>query len=302
VVAAMYHFVHILDIEAMKPRLLAHCVANDILGTILLAHEGLNATVAGSREGIDSLLAYLRADARFASLIHKESQAPAPPFLRMKVKLKREIVTMGVPATDPTELTGTRVDAVQWNQLIEDPDVLVVDTRNAYEHGIGSFKNAVSPETETFREFPEFVKNKLDPEKHQKIAMFCTGGIRCEKASNYLLKEGFAEVYHLDGGILRYLETVNEQASLWRGECFVFDDRVAVDANLAPGSYSQCSACRWPLSAADRASRHYEHGISCPHCHDKLSAEKIAGLSERKHQQQLAQQRGRGEPGQDTRD
>ncbi|MGZ0190673.1 MAG: oxygen-dependent tRNA uridine(34) hydroxylase TrhO, partial [Alphaproteobacteria bacterium] len=234
---------------------------------------------------------YLRTDPRFKTLRHKESYADKSPFRRMKVRLKREIVTMGVPDTDPGELCGERVDAKRWNELLQDPEVLTIDTRNAYECDIGTFENAISPNTETFREFPKFADAELDPKKHRKIAMFCTGGIRCEKATNYLMKQGFEEVYHLDGGILKYLETVDRQDSLWRGECFVFDDRIAVDANLAPGSYAQCHACRRPLSEADREAPQYQIGVSCHHCHGKTSAEKVSGLKERQRQFDLADHR-----------
>jgi UPF0176 protein len=290
-IAAMYYFVPLPDFQAMREPLLAQCEAHNIKGTILLAEEGINGTIAGDRQGIDSLLQFLRADPRLAALTHKESMADAPPFHRIKVKLKKEIVTMGIADTDPTELTGTRVDARQWNELLADPDVLVVDTRNEYEHDIGTFSRAVSPQTETFRQFPAWVEEKLDPARDKKIAMFCTGGIRCEKATNYLLKHGFDEVYHLDGGILKYLESVPAEDSLWHGECFVFDDRVAVDSALQPGTYAQCFACRRPLSQADRESEHYQHGISCPHCIDKISADKKSRLSERQRQIELAKAR-----------
>jgi UPF0176 protein len=295
VVVAMYHFVGLDDFEALKPPLLDVCVTNGLKGTILLAREGLNGTVSGSRAGIDALLAFLKADPRFETLRHKESYAAAPPFRRMKVRLKREIVTMGVPDTDPGTLCGERVDAKRWNDLIQDPDVLTIDTRNAFECAIGTFENAISPNTTSFREFPHFVDTQLDPQKHRKIAMFCTGGIRCEKATNYLMRQGFEEVYLLDGGILKYLETVDKDQSLWRGECFVFDERVAVDENLAPGSHTSCYACRMPLSAADRASPLYQTGVSCPHCHGTHSAAKLAGLQERQRQMDLAEARKDGD-------
>jgi UPF0176 protein len=291
VVVAMYHFVGLDDFEALKPLLLDVCVENDLKGTILLAREGLNGNVSGSRTGIDALLSFLMADHRFKTLQHKESYAGAAPFRRMKVRLKREIITMGVPNTDPGALCGERVDAKRWNDLIQDPDVLTIDTRNAYECAIGTFENAVSPNTTSFRQFPNFVDTALDPQKHRRIAMFCTGGIRCEKATNYLIKRGFDKVYHLDGGILKYLETVDKDESLWRGECFVFDDRVAVDENLAPGGHTQCYACRMPVGVEDRASPHYQIGVSCPHCHGKHSVEKIARLQERHRQMDMAQPR-----------
>ncbi len=291
VVVAMYHFVGLDDFEQMKPPLLALCRAQGLVGTILLAREGLNGTVAGPREGIDALLWHLMSDPRFATLRYKESYADSAPFRRMKVRLKREIVTMGVPDTDPGALTGERVDARRWNELIQDPDVLTIDTRNAYECEIGTFENAVSPDTGSFREFPDFVDRQLDPKKHTKVAMFCTGGIRCEKATNYLLRQGFKDVFHLDGGILKYLETVDRDENLWRGECFVFDERVTVDENLAPGSYLQCHACGWPLSEADRESEHYQVGVSCHRCHGSHSPDKQAGLEERQRQYDLADRR-----------
>ncbi|MFT5445362.1 MAG: UPF0176 protein [Gammaproteobacteria bacterium] len=291
VIAAMYCFVQLPDFQAMKEPLLAQCVVHNIKGTILLAEEGINATIAGDRQGIDNFLQYLRDDPRLAELRHKESHAHDAPFHRIKVKLKNEIVTMGIPDTDPAALSGTRVDAEQWNTLIEDPNVLVIDTRNDYEHDIGTFTRAVSPQTESFRQFPAWVRDQLSPARDKKIAMFCTGGIRCEKATNYLLKQGFEEVYHLDGGILKYLETITPEKSLWHGECFVFDDRVAVDSNLQPGTHAQCFACRRPLSQVDRESEHYRHGISCPHCIDTISDDKKTRLSERQRQLELAQAR-----------
>ena len=294
VVAAMYRFTRLADYQSMKEPLLAHCLEQDIKGTVLLAEEGINATIAGSRHGIDSVLRYLRADPRLETLTCKESLADNAPFHRIKIKLKKEIVTMGVADTDPNELHGKRMDAQLWNELITDPDVLVIDTRNHYEHGIGTFANAVSPHTETFREFPAYVNAQLGAEKHRKIAMFCTGGIRCEKATNYLMKQGFTDVYHLDGGILKYLETVNPDASLWHGECFVFDERVAVDANLKQGKHAQCFACRRPVSETDQTSVDYQAGISCPHCIDKVSDDKKNRLAERQRQIRLA--RARNEP------
>lgn len=291
VVVAMYHFVGLDDFEQMKPPLLALCVANGLVGTILLAREGLNGTVAGPRTGIDNLLSHLRADSRFTTLRYKESFTDTPPFRRMKVRLKQEIVTMGVPDTDPGALCGERVDAKRWNELVQDPDVLTIDTRNAYECDIGTFENAISPDTSSFREFPDFVDTRLDPQKHRKIAMFCTGGIRCEKATNYLMRQGFKEVFHLDGGILKYLETVDENESLWHGECFVFDERITVDENLAPGSYVQCHGCGYPLSETDRTSTHYQVGVSCHRCHGTHSSEKVSGLKERQRQYDLADHR-----------
>ncbi|MBS41138.1 MAG: hypothetical protein CMM83_05415 [Rhodospirillales bacterium] len=294
VVLAFYHFIQIDDVEILKISMKKVCEDNKIIGTILLAEEGINATIAGGRAGIDNLLSHLKVDIRFSNLVYKESFTKKKPFKRLKVKTRNEIVSMGIPNTDPKSLSGIRVDAHQWNQLIQDPDVITIDTRNEYECEIGSFKNAVSPGTKTFREFPGFVDKALDPEKHNKVAMFCTGGIRCEKATHYLLKKGFKEVYQLDGGILKYLETVNHEESLWHGECFVFDDRVTVDKNLGPGSFKQCSACRRPLSAKDRESPNFVQGISCPHCYGKISVKKLSALKERQHQIELRKIRKNG--------
>ncbi|MFK8066687.1 MAG: rhodanese-related sulfurtransferase [Gammaproteobacteria bacterium] len=291
VVAAMYKFVQLPDYVALRDPLLEHMLSHDIKGTLLLAQEGMNGTVAGSREAIDSLMDYLKSDQRFDGISTKESLTSEPPFLRTKVKLKKEIVTMGVPGIDPTELNGQRVDPEDWNDLISDPEVILIDTRNEYEVGIGTFKNAVSPDTETFREFPEYVEKNLDPEKHKKVAMFCTGGIRCEKSTNYLLSQGFDQVYHLNGGILKYLEEVPEQDSLWEGECFVFDARVSVDHNLEEGMYEQCFACRRPLSDQDRQSDKYQEGISCPFCFDNMSDERRERFAERQRQIEFAKER-----------
>lgn len=291
VVVTMYHFVRLDDFINLKPPLLKLCVENGLMGTILLANEGLNGTVAGPRTGVDILLAWLLSASRFKTMRYKESYADTPPFRRMKVRLKREIVTMGVPDTNPGILCGMRVDAKQWNKLLEDSNVITIDTRNAYEHEVGTFKNSISLDTKTFRDFPKFVDKRLDPQKHQRVAMFCTGGIRCEKASNYMIKRGFKEVYHLDGGILKYLETVDRKESLWQGECFVFDNRVAVDEDLVSGSYILCHACRRPLSESNLKSSLYEVGVSCHHCFGKHRAKKIAGLKERQRQYEMAEHR-----------
>jgi UPF0176 protein len=292
VVAAIYKFVKLIDCASMREPLLARCDALGITGTLLLAEEGINGTIAGSRSGIDKILAYLRSDPRFADLEHKESFADHPPFYRMKVKLKKEIVTMGVPGIDPTEQVGQYVKPEDWNALISDPDVLLIDTRNDYEVGVGTFKGAVDPRITTFREFPDYVKNNFDPEKQPRVAMFCTGGIRCEKASAYMLQQGFPEVYHLQGGILKYLENVPAEQSLWEGECFVFDQRVAVGQGLAPGHYELCYGCSRPITADEKASPKYQAGVSCPHCYDSLAPEKRAAALERQKQVELAKQRG----------
>ena len=292
VVAAVYKFVKLTDCAAMRKPLLAQCDTLGITGTLLLAEEGINGTIAGTRSGIDRILAYLRRDPRLADLEHKESAAGQPPFYRMKVKLKKEIVTMGVAGIDPTELAGHYVKPEDWNALINDPEVLLIDTRNDYEVEVGTFKGALDPRITTFREFPEYVKKNIDPQRKPRVAMFCTGGIRCEKASAYMLQQGFPEVYHLQGGILKYLENVPAEESLWQGECFVFDQRVAVGQGLAPGHYELCYGCSRPITAEEKTSPRFQAGISCPHCYDSLTPEKRAAATERQKQVALAKQRG----------
>jgi UPF0176 protein len=292
VVVALYKFVSLPDYKGKRDALLTHCQSQDVWGTLLLAEEGINGTIAGPRGGIDSVLAYLRADKRLVDLEHKESFCEENPFLRMKVKLKKEIVTLGVEGVSPTNAVGQYVKPEDWNALISDPDVVVVDTRNDYEYEIGTFKGAIDPNTESFREFPEYVEKNLDPAKHKKVAMFCTGGIRCEKSTSYMLEQGFDEVYHLQGGILKYLEEVPAQESLWEGECFVFDERVAVKHNLEEGQYDQCHACRHPITEEDKKSEHYVLGISCPKCVDKMSDEQRQRFAERQKQIDLANKRG----------
>ena len=292
VVAALYKFVTLEDYIAMREPLLDCCVTAGVKGTLLLAEEGINGTIAGTREGIDAVMTYLRNDARLADLEHKESFDDHMPFYRMKVKLKKEIVTMGVDGIDPNQTVGTYVKPEDWNALIDDPEVLLIDTRNDYEYGIGSFRGAVDPHTTTFREFPGWVRENLDPAKQRKVAMFCTGGIRCEKASAFMLKEGFEEVYHLQGGVLKYLEEVPEAESAWEGECFVFDNRVAVNQQLEKGQYDQCYGCRHPITEDDKRSPHYVKGVCCPRCFDSLSEDQMARFSERQKQIELAKQRG----------
>ncbi|BAU08441.1 rhodanese domain-containing protein [Fischerella sp. NIES-3754] len=284
VVATFYKFVKLPDYVEIQQPLLSYCQAQGIKGTILLAEEGINGTIAGSREAIDSLLSFLRSDSRLADLEHKESTAEKPPFQRIKVRLKKEIVTMGLADIDPNEKVGTYVSPQDWNKVISDPEVVVIDTRNDYEFSIGTFKGALNPATESFRQFPEYVSNHLDPSQHKKVALFCTGGIRCEKASSFMLAQGFQEVYHLKGGILKYLEEVPAEESLWEGECFVFDERVAVSHGLEPGSYEMCVGCGHPISDTDKTSPKYEEGICCPHCFDSLTPEKRERLEEKKRQ------------------
>jgi len=292
VVCALYHFVRLNEHSSLKQPLLSLMREQDIKGTLLLAAEGINGTVAGQRQAIDHLLAWLKGQNEFKDLVYKESYVEKQPFSRTKVKLKKEIVTMGVDNIDPTHIVGTYVKPKDWNELISDPDVLLVDTRNDYEVAIGTFKGALNPETETFREFPDYVKQNLDTTKHKKVAMFCTGGIRCEKSTAYLKQEGFDEVYHLEGGILKYLEEVPEEKTLWEGECFVFDNRVSVDHQLEKGIYDQCYACRMPITEQDKQHQYYQQGISCHHCYDKTDALQKARYLERQHQIEIAKQRG----------
>ena len=292
VVCAMYKFVTLNHYEALRDPLLERMKTLSVFGTLLLASEGINGTVSGSRESIDTLLQWLRQDSCLADIDCKESYTDKRPFLRSKVKLKKEIVTMGVEGIDPKRVVGTYVEPKDWNALISDPEVLLVDTRNDYEVQVGTFRGAVNPDTETFREFPHYVKDNLDPQQHKKIAMFCTGGIRCEKSTAYLKEQGFEEVYHLKGGVLKYLEEVPADDTLWDGECFVFDDRVTVDHHLQKGQYDQCHACRLPITDEDKTSEQYVKGVSCPHCYEKISQKQRQRFAEREKQMQLAARRG----------
>ena len=292
VVCALYHFVRLDDYQSLQQPLLDVMLENRVKGTLLLANEGINGTIAGERAGIDAVLKWLKFDPRLKDLNHKESYDDTYPFYRSKVKLKKEIVTMGVEGIDPNRKVGTHVPASEWNALIADPEVLLIDTRNDYEVEIGSFQNAVNPNTNSFREFPEYVEKHLDPERHKKIAMYCTGGIRCEKSTAYLKEKGFDDVYHLQGGILKYLEEVPQEESLWQGECFVFDNRVAVNHALEKGDYDQCHACRLPITEEDKQSEYYEKGVSCPRCYDKLSEAQKTAFKERQKQIELAASRG----------
>lgn len=296
VVAALYKFVTLEDFTALRQPLLDAMLANGVKGTLLLAQEGINGTVSATREGIDGLLAWLRQDPRLVDVDHKESYCDEQPFYRTKVKLKKEIVTLGVPGVDPNRQVGTYVEPQDWNALLNDPEVLLVDTRNDYEVAIGTFEGAIDPKTTSFREFPAYVKAHFDPSRHKKVAMFCTGGIRCEKASSYMLGEGFEAVYHLKGGILKYLEEVPQAESKWQGDCFVFDNRVTVRHDLTEGDYDQCHACRSPIDAAARASEQYSPGISCPHCWGKLSDKTRHAAIERQKQIELAKARNQPHP------
>ena len=292
VVSALYHFVTLDDYQAMRQPLYDFMVENHIKGTLLLAKEGINGTVAGLKTSIDRLHTWLRSDERLKDLRTKESFDDNMPFYRTRVKLKKEIVTMGIQGIDPNHIVGTYVKSEDWNDLISDPEVTVIDTRNDYEFSIGTFKNAVNPQTETFRQFPAYVKDNMNPEKNKKVAMFCTGGIRCEKSTAYLKEQGFEEVYHLQGGILKYLETIPEEETLWQGECFVFDNRVSVDHKLNKGSYDQCHACRLPITEQDKNSDKYVQGVSCPSCYNKKTQQQRQRFAERERQVQLAKMRG----------
>jgi len=302
IVCAMYKFVALENFEAMRQPLVEEMLKNQIKGTLLLASEGINGTVSGPREGIDNLLAYLNSDERINPISYKESLHDNPPFYRTKVKLKKEIVTMGVEGIDPRETVGTYVKPSEWNALISDPEVTVIDTRNDYEIEIGTFEHAINPNTKTFREFPDYVKNEMNPAKNKKVAMFCTGGIRCEKSTAYLKEQGFEEVYHLEGGILQYLEDVPEEESLWKGDCFVFDNRVAVNHQLEKSHYDQCYACRLPITEDDKQSDKYEPGVSCPHCFGTHTEEQIARFREREKQVQLANERDEAHVGSEAHD
>jgi len=288
VVAALYQFIPLPQFQTLKEPLEDLCNNLGIKGILLLAHEGINGTVAGSREAIDTLHTFL--EQHFDGLEYKESWAEKMPFHRLKVRLKKEIVTLGT-AVNPCQTVGTYVKPQDWNALISEPDVLVIDARNEYEIKIGAFRGALNPKTQTFTEFPEFVKT-LDKRKHRRVAMYCTGGIRCEKASSYMLSQGFDQVYHLQGGILKYIEKVQPEDSLWEGECFVFDGRVAVGHNLELGQARSCYGCRLPLSAEEITSPLYERGVSCPHCYDQTSPERKRATRERQKQEDLARRRG----------
>ena len=295
-VAAFYGFTAMAELPALQAELRALAEAGGVRGTILLAEEGVNGTISGPETGVQAVLARLRQLPGLAGLEAKFSAAPEQAFHRLKVRLKREIVTMGCPTVKPAEQVGTYVPPQQWDALIRDPDTLVVDTRNAYEVAVGTFEGAIDPGTSSFREFPAWVERELRPlveeRRPRAIAMFCTGGIRCEKSTAYLLQQGFENVHHLQGGILRYLEEMPEQGSSWSGECFVFDQRVSVNHRLEPGSYSLCHACGLPLSPADRQHAAYREGVSCPHCIARFSDADRERFAERQRQMQLARRRG----------
>ena len=302
VVCALYKFVTLEKFQDLRQPLLKVMEYNKIRGTLLLASEGINGTVASNRQGIDALLAWFEKDARLGNIVVKESFETSNPFNRIKVKLKKEIVTMGIEGIDPKQVVGTYVKPKDWNALISDPDVVLVDTRNAYEVKVGTFEGALNPNTTNFREFPQYVRDNLDPKANKKVAMFCTGGIRCEKSTAYLKEQGFDEVYHLEGGILKYLEEVPEADTMWQGECFVFDNRVTVDHQLEKGAYDQCHACRLPITKEEQTSEKFLEGISCPHCFDTHTLDQRQRYEERQRQMELSKERGEAHIGADAVD
>ncbi len=303
--AALYKFVELTDFAHMQAPLLAVCLDNQVKGSLLLAGEGINGTIAGVPDKVQAVLDWLRADPRLADMEHKESWAEEWPFYRMKVRLKAEIVTMHVPGVNPARMAGRYVKPQDWNALISEPGVVVVDARNDYEVAIGSFAGALDPKTRTFSELPAWIDKQSQPGmplatvngKKPRVAMFCTGGIRCEKSTAFLRMQGFEEVYHLQGGILKYLEKVAPEQSLWQGECFVFDERVSVGHGLRQGGLELCRSCRRPVSAADKASAKYENGIACPACFDSRSDAQKRGFAERQRQVQLARKRDQAHVG-----
>ena len=292
VTCALYKFVALPNYGSIRHPLLKVMTDNNVYGTLLLASEGINGTISSTREGIDAVLSWLDQQPGLDNIDTKESWDTEIPFYRTKVKLKKEIVTMGVEGIDPKQVVGTYVKPEDWNDLISDPDVVLVDTRNDYEVEIGTFKGAIDPQTTSFREFPQWAKDNLGASKNKQVAMFCTGGIRCEKSTAYMKEQGFDEVYHLQGGILKYLEQVPQEQTLWQGECFVFDNRVAVDHDLKRGSYDQCHACRMPITEQEKTLETYTEGLSCHHCYGTVSEEQKQRFAQRQKQVQLAKARG----------
>ena len=293
-VATLYKFFKVNDLVALQDQLYAICNKNNVMGTILIANEGVNGTISAKPREIEKTLISIQKDDRFSEIEVKYSSANKQPFHKMRVRLKKEIVTIGLPEINPNKTVGTYVKPEEWNDIISDPDVILIDTRNKFEIKIGSFKNALDPRTTSFRDFPEWVK-KFKQDKtntNKKIAMYCTGGIRCEKASSLMKEEGFNEVYHLQGGILKYLEQVEKEKSLWEGECFVFDDRVCLTENLEVGSYKMCFACRMPITEDELNDDRYEEGISCLYCYDKTTKDKKERFESRQKQIELSKLRG----------
>ncbi len=302
-IAALYKFVELPDFEQLREPLYQFCEQHGVKGTLLLAREGINGTISGPESGIRAVLAYLRQEPRLADLIHKESYATKTPFYRLKVKLKKEIVTMGVPELATAEMVGEYVAPAEWNALISDPNVVLVDTRNDYEVGIGTFRGALNPHTSSFSEFPAWVAEQRKEggvlQDNPPVAMFCTGGIRCEKSTAYMRSQGFDKVYHLQGGILKYLEEVELEDSLWEGDCFVFDERVSVRHGLERGDYDFCRACRMPIGQVEMATEQYEAGVSCPYCYGTHTQEQMQRFRDRQQQVELAQQRQQAHIGAD---
>ena len=291
-VATFYRFTRLKDAISFQTPIETRCTEVGVRGIILLAEEGINATIAGSTEEVSAVIDFLQRDPRLADLTVKRSTARRPPFEKMRGRIKREIVSMGVPGIDPEQLTGSYVRPEDWNELISDPEVIVIDTRNDYEVQIGSFQHAIKTDIRTFSELPAWRENRIDGAAQPRVAMFCTGGIRCEKSTAYLKRAGIKDVYHLEGGILKYLETVPEEESLWTGECFVFDERVSVTHGLKVGDHELCRACRGPIHLSDKKSDLYSDGVSCQRCHAETTPEQKAGFTERRRQIELAQARG----------
>ena len=291
-VATFYRFTTIDDLLTLQTSMENCCCENDVRGIVLLANEGINATIAGSREGVQEVLRFLGNDPRFEGLTWKESNATKQPFRKLRVRLKKEIVTMGVPGIDPARLVGTYVKPEDWNDLVSDPNVIVVDTRNDYEVEIGSFKNSINPNIVSFGELPQWIEENIDVDEQPRVAMFCTGGIRCEKSTALLKEAHLNEVYHLEGGILKYLEVIPEEESLWEGQCFVFDERVSVGHGLEVGDYELCRACRFPISNEEKSSSKYLEGVSCLRCYDQTTDQQKARFAERQKQMELARHRG----------
>lgn len=299
IIAALYHFSNqpIKDLQNLREKLLMVGKSNGIQGTLLIAEEGINGTIAGPCDGIATIIKAIEDSLKIEKLPWKKSTHEANPFYRFKVKIKKEIVTLGKNSKNVSSKTGKHIEPKDWNEVISDPDTIVIDTRNDYETAIGTFKNATDPKTKNFREFPDYVKETLRGAKNKKIAMYCTGGIRCEKASNYLIEQGFNDVCQLKGGILQYFEDINEKDSLWQGECFVFDNRVAVNQSIKKGSYDQCYACRLPITEADKQLPHYQPGISCHQCYLTTSETQKKRYQQRQKQQELAKKNSRSHIG-----
>lgn len=295
-VTAFYKFIDLPHYKELREELKAFCEERGIVGTILLSPEGINSTSAGSENAMMDLIGHLKSKPEFSDLIYKTSTAKKKPFRRMKTKLKKEIVTLGVNKDDfvvkPHQGMGVEVPPQKWNDIISDPDVVLIDTRNDYECELGTFKGAIDPKTDSFTEFPDYIEKNFSPEKNKKVAMFCTGGIRCEKASAYMMEKGYETVYQLKGGVLKYLEEVPEEESMWQGECYVFDKRVTLGHGLVEGDYELCRSCGSAVSADEQKTEKYEAGLTCPHCYDNISKLRLSRSQERNKQIELAKQRG----------